>query len=435
MARATKTVVLIGAGSASFTRGLLADMIVDGGSWDIRLVDVDPEALEAAFRLGERLIAARKAPIALSKHTDRTRALPGTDFAVTTIAVGGRRAWEQDVFIPRKYGIFQPVGDTIMPGGISRALRHVPALCAIARDVADLAPDARFFNYTNPMAMNCRGVQLATGVQMVGLCHGVKNGERDLARLLGVEESRCTFTAVGMNHLAFFTEFTIDGQDGRPALREKLLAAEPHPAESLRSAIFLQTGLYSVLNDCHLTEFFPQFHRSGAHPGGRLGVDIFSFEGNIANGDRGYRAMADQAFGRAPLDHSMLERRPGEHEQVVSIFRSLDRKKPDRYSVILPNTGQVTNLPPQAPLECPARVSSAGVVPVQVGEVPAFLRAVVGKALLTVELAAQAAVERSKEKFLEAIIADGSAGSMDDAVRLADELWAANVPYLQDAGA
>ena len=434
MSDSKKTVVLIGAGSASFTRGLLADMIVDGGAWDIRLVDIDPEPLEVAYRLGQKMTAARTAPgkaaISLSKHLDRTDALPGADFVVTTIAVGGRRAWEQDVFIPRKYGIYQPVGDTIMPGGISRALRHVPALCAIARDVARLAPGARFFNYTNPMAINCRAVQLATGVPVVGLCHGVKDGQRGLARLMGVEESRCTFTAVGMNHLAFFTEFAIDGGDARPALRQKLLSAEPQPGEHLRRALFLETGLYSVLNDRHLTEFFPQFHRTGEHPGGRLGVDLFSFEGTIAGGDKGYAAMADQAFGRAPLDESVLKRHAGEHEQLVSIFRSLERDAADRYSVILPNTGQVSNLPPGAPLECPADVSRAGMAPVQIGEVPAFLAAVVGKALLTVELAARAAIERSKQTFTEAIIADGSAASMDAAVRLAEELWQANAQYL-----
>ena len=280
------------------------------------------------------------------------------------------------------------------------------------------------------MAINCRGVQLATGVQVVGLCHGVKDGERGLARLLGVEESRCRFTAVGMNHLAFFTEFKLDGRDAWPAVRSKLEAIGPQRGEALRRALFFQCGLYSVLNDRHLAEFFPQFHREGRNPDGRLGVDLFSFEGTIAGGDRGYRAMADQAFGRTALDESVLKRQAGEHEQLVRIFRSLDRAKADRYSVILPNTGQVTNLPPQAPLECPARVSRAGIVPEQIGQVPTFLRAVVGKALLTVELAAEAAVERSKEKFLEAIIADGSVGAMDDAVKLAEELWQANAQYV-----
>ena len=417
-----KAVVLVGAGSAVFTRGLLADLIVDGGQWDLSLVDIDPEALDVAYRLAEKMIAARNAPVRLSKHVDRKEALPGADFVVTTIAVGGRRAWEQDVFIPREYGIFQPVGDTIMPGGISRALRLIPAMVAIARDVGALAARARFFNYANPMAAICRAVRKATGVEIVGLCHGVKGGERELAALLGVEPSRCEFTAVGMNHLCFFTEFKVDGQDAWPLVRRKLEEAEPTPGEHLRRALFLECGAYSVLNDRHLAEFFPQFHRDGSHPGGKLGVELFSFERCIEGGDRGYAAMADQAFGRTPLDESIFERQPGEHEQLVSIFRSLERERPGRYSVILPNTGQVTNLPADLAIECPAEVSRAGIVPVPVGEVPPFVRAVVEKALLTVELAVEAALERSKDKLLQALIADGSVASMDDARALAGKI-------------
>ena len=47
-----RTLVLIGAGSAVFTRGLLADMISasDLGRWEIRLCDTNPEALEIAVR-------------------------------------------------------------------------------------------------------------------------------------------------------------------------------------------------------------------------------------------------------------------------------------------------------------------------------------------------------------------------------------------------
>ena len=425
-----KKVVLIGAGSAMFTRGLLADLIVDGGAWDIALVDIDPEALEVAYLLGEKMVAARSAPITLSKHVDRREALPGADFIVTTIAVGGRRAWEQDVFIPRKYGIYQPVGDTIMPGGISRALRLIPAMVAIARDAADLAPDARFFNYANPMAGICRAVRKATPVEIVGLCHGVKHGEREVADLLEVEPDRCEFTAVGMNHLCFFTEVRVDGRDAFPQMRAALEAAGPDPGEHLRRALFLECGAYSVLHDRHLAEFFPQFHRDGGHPGGRLGVDLFSFEDCIAGGDRGYEAMADQAFGRVPLDESVLRRQFGEHEQLVAIFRSLSREEPERYSVVVPNEGQVTNLPAGFSLECPADISTAGVVPVPVGDVPPFIRAAVEKALLTVELVVDAALECSKDLFLQALIADGSAASMDDAVALANELWEANAAYV-----
>jgi alpha-galactosidase len=427
-----KKIVLVGAGSAVFTRGLLADLIIEGGRWELALVDIDPQALETAFLLGGRMIESRTAPISLSSHLDLREALSGADFVVTTIAVGGRRAWEQDVLIPRKYGIYQPVGDTIMPGGISRALRLIPAMVTIARAVAELAPAARLFNYANPMAAICRGVQKATGVEIVGLCHGVKSGERGTAKLVGVEPERCRFAAVGMNHLCFFTEFEVDGHDAWAQLREAILNAEPDAREALRRELFLEFGAYSVLNDRHLAEFFPQFHRDGSHPGGRLGVDVFSFEGTIEGGDKSYAAMTDQAHGRAPLDESVLERQLGEHEQLVSIFRALEGGESQRFSAILPNTGQVANLPSGFSLESPTEVSTAGIRPVPCGDLPPFTRTVVGKALLTIELAVDAALEQSKSGFLAAIIADGSAATLDDAKALADELWQANQQYLPE---
>jgi alpha-galactosidase len=155
--------VLIGAGSAMFTRGLVGDLIRTGMEAELALVDIDPHALEVAQRMTAKMIAARQAPIQLSASVDRREVLPGATAVICTIGVGKRRAWEQDVFIPRKYGIFMPVGDSVGPSGSSRALRMIPDMVAIAQDVLDLAPTALFFNYGNPMAPVCRAVIKATG--------------------------------------------------------------------------------------------------------------------------------------------------------------------------------------------------------------------------------------------------------------------------------
>jgi len=96
-------VVLIGAGSASFTRGLLADRIQSNWEAEIALVDVDPRALAVAEGLAAKMIEAKSASIGLSAFTDRRQALRGAGVVICTIGVGGRRAWEQDVFIPRKH--------------------------------------------------------------------------------------------------------------------------------------------------------------------------------------------------------------------------------------------------------------------------------------------------------------------------------------------
>src|SRR5262249_5664532 len=195
-----------------------------GSEADLALVDIDPEPLDVAERLTAKMIAARRAPIALSASVDRRSALGGATTVICTVGVGGRRAWEQDVFIPRKHGIFAPVGDTVGPGGTARALRMIPAMVDIARDVLDLASGALFFNYGNPMAPVCRAIRKATGAPVVGLCHGVFHVASYLAKALEVAAADLQYTAIGINHLTWFVSVRVGGMDARPVLRS--LAAE-----------------------------------------------------------------------------------------------------------------------------------------------------------------------------------------------------------------
>jgi alpha-galactosidase len=93
----SRKIVLIGAGSAMFTQGLVADMILspDMGPWELGLVDIDPQALETAEGLSRRMVEARGAEIAISGSVDRRDVLPGADVVAMTVGVGGRRGWEK----------------------------------------------------------------------------------------------------------------------------------------------------------------------------------------------------------------------------------------------------------------------------------------------------------------------------------------------------
>ncbi len=103
-----------------FTQGLVADLVDKGLEAELALVDVDPSALHVADRLVRKMLALRGSNIKVSTSTDRRDVLRDATVVICTVGVGGRRAWEQDVYIPRRYGIYQPVGDTSMPGGSSR---------------------------------------------------------------------------------------------------------------------------------------------------------------------------------------------------------------------------------------------------------------------------------------------------------------------------
>ena len=433
--------VLIGAGSAMFTRGLVADLIRRGQECDLALVDIDPTALAVAEGLSRKMIEARKAPIRLAASTDRREVLAGATAIICTIGVGGRRAWEQDVLIPRTYGIYQPVGDSVMPGGTSRALRMIPAMVAIAEDVLDLAPTALFFNYGNPMGPVCRAVRKATGAEMVGLCHGVFHVGHFLADVLGVDRSRFDYTAVGMNHLTWFTQVRVDGTDAMPRLQriaaEKLSQRDKVSPEELNPfswELFRLFGAFPAVMDRHVSEFFPQFFAGGEYYGRKLGVDAYSFEDTIAWGDRIFEEMKEVAFSDRPLDEDYFERISGEHEQVIEIIESIRTDAGRIYSANLPNRGQAPNLPPEAIIESPAAAGRSGLRPIDQPPLPSGIAGALASKFAWVETTVEAALEGSREKFIQALVLDGSVKSLDMAAELGDELLAAQAEYLPQFG-
>jgi alpha-galactosidase len=269
------------------------------------------------------MITAKAAPITLAASVDRRDVLRGATAVICTVGVGGRRAWEQDVFIPRRHGIFAPVGDTVGPGGTSRALRMIPPMVAIARDVLDLAPDALFFNYGNPMAPVCRAIRKATGANVVGLCHGVIEVARYLAEALGVPLSALDHTAVGLNHLTWFVAVRAHGQDALPRLRQMAAQKTAFDDNPFSWSLLELFGAFPAVLDRHVTEFFPQFFREGHYYGKTLGVDAINFEQYIVWGDQIYAEMRKAAFGPEPLGQDFFDRLSGEHEQVIDIIASI----------------------------------------------------------------------------------------------------------------
>ena len=452
-------IVLIGAGSAMFTRGLVADLIRRKEEVALALTDIDPEALKVAERLTAKMIQMRRAPIQLAADVDRRVALKGATSVICTIGVGGRRAWEQDVFIPRKHGIFQPVGDSVMPGGTARALRMIPAMTAIARDVLDLAPQALFFNYGNPMGPVCRAVRKATGARMIGLCHGVFHVGNYLAGVLGTRPELLKYTAQGVNHLTWFTEIRVAGQDAMPRLME--IAAQKvalQPASGSLGAKFLEDGsarksaeiadenpfTWQMMNcfgafpavlDRHITEFFPQFFAGGSYFGKRLGVDAYSFENTIAYGDKIYADMREKAFSDKPLDEDFFAQISGEHEQVIEIIESIRKDTGRIYSANLPNEGQIPNLPRDVVVESPAVADGGGLRAILQKPMPAAIAGTLATRLLWQETTVDAALEGSREKFIQALVLDGAVSSVHAAAALADDLLKAHAQYLPQFGA
>jgi alpha-galactosidase len=351
--------------------------------------------------------------------------------------VGGRRAWEKDIEIPRKYGIYMPVADTTTPGGFARSLRILPTMVDIGRDIAALCPEATFFNYCNPMAAIVRAINREVGREVFGLCHGLEGAKKYLANFLDIGPDRCECRGVGFNHFVWVMEFRIDGMDAYPLIRERNEALKaqgklPGNDEDHQTSwrLFELFGYFPASKDRHVTEFFPQFHVDGRHYGKTLGVDRFPLAKFISDGETDYERMKRVAQGEDPLPEDLLDRKLGEHEILVCILRALASESPEVYHATVPNTGQVENMQRGLCLECPVEFSRSVARPVAMPPLPPGIKANIDKAFLTTELIIDAALERDRSKFVQAIIIDGCVSSFEQANQLADELIQAHKDYL-----
>lgn len=449
-----KKIVLIGAGSAVFTKGLVADFIQAGfGKWEIAMCDINPEILESVVRLTKKMVEQKQADILITSSTDRTALLPGADFVVVTIAVGGRRAWEQDVIIPRKYGIYQPVGDSIMPGGISRAQRMIPAMIDIARDVMRLCPNAHFFSYSNPMTAIVTAVRRATGAKIIGLCHGVIYGEKYLARMMGVDVKRITTVGVGLNHLTFFYDIRVDGMDVRQTLLDiverQRKDAEKHGHEynffnsqlddteiphfmdnPLSWDLYQRIGGLPAVVDRHAVEFFPERYPNGKFFGRQFGIDAFPIEEVIARGEKTYRDMLNQGEVEGEVEAKLFNRSEGEHEQLVEMIHSLLYDERKTFSVNIPNEGAVKGLPDDAVLEIPGIATGLGFCPMVVQNFGGAMKAIIMKRLAPVEVTVEAALTGSRKLWAEAMMLDGAVTDYKTAEALVEDYMAEHGAYL-----
>ena len=187
MTNSTIRVAMIGAGSIGFTRRLMMDILAVEPLRDtlFSFMDIDQERLDMVANLCRKMIQDSQLPARVESTTNRQEALEGADYVFSVVRVGGLEAFAKDIEIPLKYGVDQCVGDTLGPGGIFYALRTIPVLLEIAKDMRAVCPEALFLNYSNPMAMNSWAINREGGVRYVGLCHGVQGGHHQIARALG----------------------------------------------------------------------------------------------------------------------------------------------------------------------------------------------------------------------------------------------------------
>ncbi len=408
-------IAFIGAGSFVFTRNLVRDLLTFPLLQDatIALMDIDPVGLEFARRATQRCIEATKSSATVLATTDRREALEGADAVLCTILPGGIDVWQHDILIPAKYGISINVGDTRGPSGIFRALRTIPVMLDICRDIQEVAPHAYLLNYTNPMAMLCRAMQRESRVKVTGLCHSVQGTAAMLARWIGAPMDEISYTCAGINHMAWYLKYEWNGEDAYALIREAVTTRpEVYNEEQVRNEMFLAFDYYVTESSGHNSEYNAWFrkrpdlieryctHGTGWNPG----HDQFILKEYRARRDS-WQQTVEEWF-QQPLD---LQRGS---EYAAPIINALLGGEPFAFNGNVPNTGLIPNLPPDACVEVPAFASKDGFSPVFVGPLPPQVAALTSLSAQIEEMAVEAALSGDPRLVYQAICHDPLTAAM-----------------------
>jgi len=368
-------VVFIGAGSFGFTRGLVRDLLTFPRLADaeIALVDINKQRLDFARRACQKIIDQGKYPAKLVCASDRRQVLEGADAVMVTILCGSTRVWQHDILIPKQYGVDTNVGDTRGPSGIFRALRTIPEMLAIARDMEELCPKAIMLNYTNPMAMLCHAMQRETRVVSTGLCHSVQGTSAMLAGWAGVRPEAVDYVCAGINHMAWFTKFEHKGKDLYPRLRKRV-ATDPeiYNHEQVRNEMFLALDYYVTESSGHNSEYNWWFRKRPdlirQHCTKGTGWNPGHYAYILKEYQKREKSWRQQVKAWLASESPISLKRG--HEYAAYITNAWVGGEPYKFNGNVPNDRLIDNLPQGACVEVPVLATRNLLEPIRVGALP-----------------------------------------------------------------
>ncbi len=402
------------------------------------LMDIDPEPLPKMSAYLTKAVSVMGVHATVSTTTSLRDALQGADFVVVTISTGGFTSMAVDLDVPAKYGIRQSVGDSVGPGGINRALRNIPVLVGIAKEMERVCPDAWLLNITNPMTCLTRSVTRETSINAVGLCHEIGGYCLDVAIAFKKrwEDVHATFT--GVNHFPVVTALDVDGEDGLALLADVTPSGpgEPFSLEDfahrhqLSLALLKRLGALPAAGDRHLAEFMPWVLTEQSGWGADWGIALTPISAREKSQADYIGDVDDILAGTKELPTWQSG------EMVAPVIDSLVTGTRRDLPLNLPNTGQCPDMPADAVVEAMCVVDGSGMRGREPVSAPAPAAELLRRHSATQELTVEAAVSGDRELVRAALALDPLAGRGDlrDIDAMADDLLAGTARWLPQFG-
>ncbi|EGR3415071.1 6-phospho-beta-glucosidase [Vibrio parahaemolyticus] len=432
MSREAIKLAIIGGGS-SYTPELVEGVIKRLDYLPVKqihFVDIESgaEKLEIIRGLAQRMVDKAGADIEIKADFDRRAAIKGADFVMTQFRVGGLAARANDERIPIKYDVIGQ--ETTGPGGFAKALRTIPVILDICKDIEELAPNAWMLNFTNPAGLVSEAVSKHTKVKSIGLCNVPVSMEMMIAEMMDCEPKELQLEFAGLNHLVWVHKAWLKGEDITQTVLEKVGDGANFSMKNIWEEPWDPAFLKALgAIPCPYHRYFYQ-------------ADAMLAEEKQSAGEKGTRAEQVMATENAlfklyqdpNLDHKPkeLEERGGAYysDASLNLVDSIYNNRNSIHVVNVLNNGAINGLPDDAVIECSAVIGSWGAKPLAVGELSNNIKGLLHQVKAYEQLTIEAAVEGNYDKALMALTNNPLVPDIGRAKAILDELLAVNAPYL-----
>jgi alpha-galactosidase len=395
MGKAIKLSV-IGAGSAEFSVGLVKDICLTeslSGS-HISFMDIDQERLDVVHRLATRYAAQLGSDLTFESTTDRRGALQDADFVINTAAAVGHHTNLARREVIAKHGYYY--------GRVNMGSFHnLQLMLDVVHDMEEVCGDAWLIQSGNPVFDGCTLMNRESDMRIIGLCHG-HYGYRKICQIIGIDPSKVTWQAPGLNHNIWLTHFIYEGRNAYPLLDEWI--------ETKAQAYWANESPTNPISAEGAKRWSAELSRAWEIDLSKTAVHQYMMYGLISIGDSPRRAgwwyhkdfeaklrWLGKPWGGQdshlswPLYVQNLERRLAEmeslandpdadlvatfgttptSEQQVPIIDALVNNHEGQFQVNVPNRGILEGIPDDVVVEVPAIINQMGVQPYVASQIP-----------------------------------------------------------------
>ena len=423
-------VTVIGAGS-TYTPELVNGFLARQASFpldELWLMDISKERLDIVGGFAQRMVKAAGEPFKVILSQDRRTAIQGASYVITQLRVGMMAARRADEYLGRRHGLIGQ--ETTGVGGMAKALRTIPVILAVTKEMRELAPGALLVNFTNPSGLVSEALfRYAAQVPAVGVCNSALTTKMMLLELLqkslkeSITPERAQIKTLGLNHLTWYHGFSLDGENVWPRVFETYLQELRHSDEPEWDPQTI--AMLGMIPNSYLQYYYYTAQRLAKQenwPPSRA-EEVMAIEANLL------REYAEPQRSQPSAD---LMKRGGAYYSTVAtqLLNAHYNDLGEIHVVNVRQNGVVPGWPKDWVLELPAQVDASGIHPLPIEPLPAVCFGLISQVKAYELLTVEAAVHGSRSAAYQALLAHPLGPPADQVQAVLDDLLETNRPYL-----